>query len=421
MSQDDPPGPARDRGAARIAVVLMLLMPAACVGEAADGDGADGDGVDHERRSRSSRGAAADPEGWVRAQAPDQGVLFEGVGRVVPTPGAIAHVSTPFDVRVVGVQVAPGDRVEAGDALVDVAPPEVLRAAASLAPSAARVRALEGRIELLRGLRERELVEAGRLFELETRLAEARAAFGDARATLAAAGVIPGRARALVARGRLSLEAPFPGIVSEVRAIQGQVVSAGGAPLVELIGEGHARVAARFPAALPGDEVEGLRVTFDAGTGGAAPLLWPPVGRTRAPEDGTFLAFFDATPEARGLNAGLTGVVVVKASGLAPDDHPLVEVPTDAVVLRGGTPHVLVDRGGEQEGPSAVRVEVAAVDGPRAIVRGDVAIGDRLSLDAARLLEAGRTSRGRPARALNGGDTNGRAVAPEDGTEADER
>lgn len=379
----------------RLATALGLALAAAGA-TACEGGGEPAPAQDEAAGSDRAPGL----EGWVRAHAPAGGVLFEGPGRVVPTPGAVAHVSVPFDVRVVAVHVAAGDRVEAGAELVDVAPPEVLRAAAALGPAAARVRALERRIEVLRGLRAQELVEAGRLFALETQLAEARGALGDARATLAAAGVRPGRAGGLVARGRLPLAAPIAGVVREVRAIEGHVLPAGGPALIEIVGEGAARIEGRFAGVLPDDDVPGLSAEFDPGVGEPAPLAWPPRGRTRAPDDGTWLAFFDAEAAGGALPAGLTGVVRLRSADPGATAGHVVEVPAAAVVLRGGTPHVVVDLGGDR-GPTPLPVEVAAIDGERALVRGDLGAGERVAVDPARLLDLGEAGGGEAA-ALDG-------------------
>jgi len=389
--------------AALLFLVGGLVVDPGCAGE---GEGAnDPPGAREPSGEGGIPGAGPSGSGggarWATAKPLDDRVVAEAPARAVPTPGALASAALPFDLRVVAVHVTAGDRVTAGAPLVDVAPPEVLAAAARLGPAATRTAVLRERLALLQGLREDELVEAGRVAVLQTELADAQSALGVAHATLSAAGVSPGRASTVAARGHLALVAPVAGLVRVVRAVPGEVRAAGAPALVELVGSAAVRVEARFAGAPPADDVRGLAAALVVpALAEPVALRWPPVSRAVSPEDGTFLVWLDGSGDAAlpAITPGTAGVVQLRAGvrgddedddGMKQDPSPLLVVPAGAIGLREGEARVLVD-GPDGEGVSARRVEVLVIDGDRAVVRGqELAAGDRVAADPALLLGPG--------------------------------
>jgi cobalt-zinc-cadmium efflux system membrane fusion protein len=163
-----------------------------------------------------------------RAESRAGGEATAVLGEVGPNEDAYGEVAAPVAARVVRLLAASGDRVEAGQALVELESPEVGRARAE--ERAARARAELARRALAR---KRDLVAeriaAGReLQEAQAEAAAAEAELDAARAALAALGA-PAEPAAEEAAGgsRFRLRAPLAGSVIERSARPGQMVSAG--------------------------------------------------------------------------------------------------------------------------------------------------------------------------------------------------
>lgn len=292
---------------------------------------------------------------WTPAVPPGDRSILEAPAQAVAAPGASAHVAPPFTARVVRILVAPGDRVSAGDPLLEVVMPEVLDAAATWVGSSRRRALRADRRDELEALREEGLVESSRVFEQEASVAELDAEVARALAVLRAAGVSGGRAGATLSRGTSSLTAPIDGVVSAVSVRLGEVRDPSEGALVELVGSAPARIEARLSRPLP----EGATLSF-------VPLGGAPIAlRDQAdaivvdPTDGTRLAWISPqTPEP--LPDGLRGTLVVHL------DRPgVVQVPAGAVGHDAEGAYVLRHDAGEGE---RVPVHVVASGGGSAIV-----------------------------------------------------
>jgi hypothetical protein len=112
-------------------------------------------------------------------------------GDPAAVPGADREVSTRMA----------GDRVKAGDPVVDVIMPEVVAAAASYRGALLRGEVQAARRDKLRGLREEGLVGEAAVFDVASKTAETEQQALLAAATLRAAGIDPGRARPADAAG----------------------------------------------------------------------------------------------------------------------------------------------------------------------------------------------------------------------------
>ncbi len=336
---------------------LMVLAIAGCTAGPPEADGATGATPD---------GAPSDPAiAWIRLRAPDVPALTELPAHVVGDPGARSEIAVPYASRVVEVHVRPGDRVAAGDAILEVAVPDVLRAQAAIAGVDARIEPQRRRADQLRALQREGIVGAREVFELDAAAANLDAERRLAVAVLAGWGdIAPGR------RGTLKLRAPTAGIVVAVDATIGEVRDGGGAPLVEIRGEGPARIEVRTPQALPPFGT----VVFIALDGREIPLSSEPEASLVDGTDGTTITWLRPDPPCA-LPGGMRGRVML---GLAHDG--VVQVPERSVKFQGGQ-MVVVLREGDRGTP--VAVEIVARSGSTTLVRGPgLVVGAEVASDA---------------------------------------
>jgi multidrug efflux pump subunit AcrA (membrane-fusion protein) len=319
--------------------------------------------------------AAAAPRS-VTAARPSDLALLEAPAHVVAAPGSEAQVAASHQARILAVHVRAGDRVEAGAPIVDVVMPEVLEAAARLV-SVVPVRSLRAqRRTELAALEGEGLVDRARVFEQETELASLDATRASALATLRAASLTAAEAQTALRRGVITLRAPIAGLVREVNAVEGEVRAAGVQPLAVIVAPVPARVEARFAQRVP----HGGTLTFVGIDGTRTPLAPEPIAESLDPEDGTRLVWLSPATETR-LTGGLHGRVVVMLA--TPD---VVELDAHALVV---TPEgTFVDRLDASGAPSRIPVEVLTASATRAIVRGPLASGDRVSIEPTREVAA---------------------------------
>lgn len=294
---------------------------------------------------------------WVLARSADDTALLEAPARVLASPEGVAAIAPPLQARVVRVRVRAGQRVTAGEALIDVLMPELLHAAGDLAGEQLKVDAYTRRRAQLEVLKAEGLVRLSELAEVEAQLATARADAQAARATLRASGVSDKQAEALLAGdGVLSLRAPIAGLVAAVDATAGEVRDPAGAPLAQLVGAGEGRVEAR----LPSTPAEGARFSFVSGPS-TVPVELISISPRFEPSDGARLAWFSGGPDAGVLPVGATGRVRVSA------DPAWRVVPARALLERANVTRV---RRRTPDGSALVEVRVIARSGAEAVVVG---------------------------------------------------
>jgi len=346
-------------------------------GEAGEHEAGEGGERHHESATR-----------WVPVERPRDASVLELPARIVAAPDSQAHIDAPLRGTVVGVSVRVGDRVEAGDALVELRIPEVLEAIAVLAGTGAQIGSHKDRRDRLDELEGKGLVGAGEVFEIESDLGRLSAERRLALATLAAVGVAGSERREVASRGTVLFTAPITGVVSMLDAAPGEVVEPGEG-LVELLGRAPARVEVRVagagpdPALVAGAQTE---LVFHGLDGSELVLGAEPVASAVEPALGRTLVWYEpADPELR-LADGVRGRVV-----LASDDPTLFEVPRGALRLDEGRAFVgrrPADEGGEIE---MVEVEVLRSVGTTALIRSEaLGVGDQIAADAATVLRLGR-------------------------------
>lgn len=314
--------------------------------------------------------SAATP--WVRVTAPSDPALTELPAVVVGDPSARSQVAVVYPSRIVDVRVRPGDRVAAGDALVDVAVPELLRAHAAVAAAEARAEPQRRRAEQLRALARDGIVGAREVFEIDATLAGLDADRRLAAAVIAGWGghVSAGR------RGGLTLEAPSAGVVIAVSAIVGEVRDATSGPLLEIVGEGSGRVELRTPKPLPA----GASFVFEGLDGRTISLASIPDATLVDPIDGSTRAWLRPEPQVP-LAHGMRGRVLVQT-----EQAGIVQVPERSMRWHDGQMVVVVRDG---DAGRHVPVVVVGRSGSAALVKGELGTDDHVAADATAWVAAG--------------------------------
>lgn len=328
------------------------------------------------RPASADRGPASSASAWVPVSAPRDLALLQVPGRVVAGGDREAVLQPIFRAQIARFHVRPGDRVRAGQAIVDVIMPEVADAAA-IYRGATRRRTVHGaRRDKLVGLRSEGLVADGAIFEVASLTAESDQQVLVAAAKLRAAGIDPSRAGELVAHPAFALTSPIDGVVRALDGRLGEVVEGSGAVIATIVGEVRPRIEARFLHEPPA----GVQLRFAAVDGTTWPLLAEPVSRAIEADDGAVVMWFDVADD-RLAAPGLRGTVE-----LISEDPSVVQVPSGALRGRGEAISV-VRRRGEEVGD--VPVIVLASAGATALVRareaGSLLVGDSVAEDGAAL------------------------------------
>lgn len=302
---------------------------------------------------------------WVPVEKPSGASLLEMPAVVRSDRAARGDIATLSRVRVLRVHVQVGSRVAAGAPVVDVVSPELLDAAGSRQAAAERARVHGERATALEALLSEGLVTQAQVFEQKTarRLAEAE--------KLAALGVLRGAGQSerdaslLLARGYFTLASPVDGVVTELEAYPGRTFEGGLGPLGRVVGEGPARIEVTAGRSWP----PATALSFRSLDGKWVELDPAPISRVREPSDGTERLWFSPRVETR-LPDGLTGIVRITAA----DD--VFQVPAAAVAQTTGEARVFVQRG---DGGEALLVRVVGGSGTSALVRGALALGQRVA------------------------------------------
>ncbi len=295
------------------------------------------------------------------------GVVARLAAQSLTTPAHAATLAAPVAGRVVSVEVAEGDRVDAGAPLVRLRSPARIAARARVATATRQLEVVRARLAQVVRLQHEGLADGGQRFGLEREVAALQADIELARAELRAAASVGCEGNdALAADDQRSddlwLCAPIAGVVAEVAARTGAAVDAASGPLVELSAAGPLRVQLeRFEPLPPG---AGLTFVVPAGaavgTPARVPLAAAPLSARVAAERGSVLAVHLAEPVTSGF-AGVRGVVEVEVA------DGVLAVPRDAVAMRDGRLCAFrIAKAGE---PVALPVDVFGAIGAEVLVR----------------------------------------------------
>ncbi len=353
----------------------LLALPA-CT------EGGHGDAEGHEHGHGDEPEAA--PATWATVSLPGDAALLEAPARTVGDAADRAIVSPPFAGRVVAVHVRPGDTVETGAPLVDVAMPEVMQAKAAVSAADSRLGVYRRRRDELEALRKKGLAKSSQVFEVQAELSVVKADRLLGASVLATAGV-DGKGRASLARdGFVTLRAPVAGVVTDVSVATGEHRAPGDEGLVELVAEGQVRVEAHLAHPIP----QGASLRFVDATGQSLELASDPVASVVEPDTGlprTWLA--PATPETR-LPHGVRGRLVVGGT------DALRQIPATALKLIDGKAVVLRRDDAAEGGVRVIEVQVQSSSGTTALVSGGLEPGDQVATDPSDVLAHGAEMEG---------------------------
>jgi RND family efflux transporter MFP subunit len=268
-----------------------------------------------------------------RAAPATVSVEIKAPGTTVAAPGAEIVITAPQQGRVVALPHGEGDRVKAGDLLVEFEIPSLAADLASkesaLTQAKARVANAQAARDRLSGLLDRGIAARREVEDAERDLAEAQAGVQEASAGVSAA-------RQLLARQRVT--APFDGVVVRRLHNPGDLVDASAAdPILRFADPSRSEVEALVPATAVPQIKAGQSATV-TGTGG---VTWKAtVARTPAAVDTATssarvrLTLDEAARPALGLPVEASIVVASREAAIA--------VPAAAVLREGDRVSVYV-------------------------------------------------------------------------------
>ena len=202
------------RSSACSVCLLLLIFAAACSHGASE---------EVEATDKVPVTVATAVRGTIRAEV-------RATGTVKPAAGAELQVTAPQAARIAEMPKAEGDRVQKGDLLVRFDIPSLEADAAGrradLAQSEDRLANARAAATRVQGLFERGIAARKEVEDARRELADAEAAVASARTARRSAGALAGRA---------VVRAPFAGVVASRLHNPGDLVDAGGDPILRLI------------------------------------------------------------------------------------------------------------------------------------------------------------------------------------------
>jgi cobalt-zinc-cadmium efflux system membrane fusion protein len=287
--------------------------------------------------------------------------------------GALSEVGTPMAGRVSGVLVHTGDRVRAGDPLVELSCPDAASARTTLATAEAALREARAGLDRQDRMMEQGVGIARDRLAAEVHLEEAQAEVERARVTDAFVGGGQG--------ATVTLRAPLAGVVLSLKATRGATVAPGGDTLVEVGDPAQLWIVADVPERQLSQIVEGSRARFELTT------LADPLD-ARVTSIGTVVSAGLRTAPVRmaleghpeGLRPGTYGWVRLEGLATSPT------LPVEAVLIKDGKdPIVYVAR--DDTTFERRTVQVGRTVGGRVPVVAGLAAGERVVVRGALLLD----------------------------------
>ncbi|MFO0729192.1 MAG: efflux RND transporter periplasmic adaptor subunit [Myxococcota bacterium] len=240
---------------------------------------------------------------FVPSGSGQEAALLEVPAEVRAT-GGDAKISALDRALIRQISARPGDQVRAGQGVLTLVEPELIRAVSALSSAELRATALSDRRAQLLSLQQEGLVKREQLFEVERELASVEASRVESQAILRSRGIDREEALRIQSTGAQVVRAPVGGVITSIAAAVGAVAEPG-TVLLEIRGTAEARVELVLARPLPA-EVKAEWVDL-SGKRGALQL--PPLARAPLPRgagDRVWLAFAEPTQ----LVDGLAGKVV---------------------------------------------------------------------------------------------------------------
>lgn len=362
----------------RLFTLLLAAIIAGCVASGPD-EAAPGHDDAHAHETHEGESVTT----WIGVQRPSDASLLELPARVVAAADSRARLDTPLHGSVVTITARVGDRVEAGDAIVELRIPAVLEAAAILAGTGSQLGSQKARRERLEELRAAGLVGAAEVFDIESNIGRLSAERRLALATLTAMGIDDAERGAVLRRGTVLFRAPIAGVVAQIDAVPGEVVESG-ETLAQILGRAPARIEVTSAGELAQLGEATTSLEFEGLDGSRIPLASTPVATAVEPGLGRMLAWYETADPTLALADGVRGRVLLRS-----DDPRLLEVPRRSLRLDDGRAWVgRRNAAGEVE---MVEVEVLRSVGSSALIRSAALnVGDSIAANAATVLMLGR-------------------------------
>jgi cobalt-zinc-cadmium efflux system membrane fusion protein len=287
--------------------------------------------------------------------------------------GALSEVGAPMAGRVSGVLVHTGDRVKAGDPLVELSCPDAASARTTLATAEAALREAKAGLDRQDRMMEQGVGIARDRLEAEVHLEEQQAELDRARATVAFVGEGQGAA--------VFVRAPIPGIVLNIKATRGATVAPGGDALVEVGDPAQLWVVADVPERELPQIVDGSQGQLDL-TSLADPLQAKVISIGAVVSSGLRTAPVRMTLESRpeGLRPGMYGWVRLQGN------DSTMTLPVQAVLIKDGKDSVVYVAKDEQTFERRVVTVGRPLDGRVPVVSG-LQAGERVVVRGALLLD----------------------------------
>jgi cobalt-zinc-cadmium efflux system membrane fusion protein len=148
------------------------------------------------------------------------------LGELAVDERSYAEVGVPVPARAMRLLAAPGDRVRAGQTLVELQSPELGRLRAEYVSAQARVALAEGALKRKRDLAAEKIVPLREVQEAESESTQAQASMRAASAALTALGVPPSASGDAESRdaATFALRSQISGVVLERNIVQGQML-----------------------------------------------------------------------------------------------------------------------------------------------------------------------------------------------------
>lgn len=304
--------------------------------------------------------------------------VIAATGVVTAAPGAELTVTAPEAARIAELPKAEGDRVRAGDLLVQFDIPSLTAGAtasrAAIEQAQARVENAKAAATRVQGLFERGVAARKEVEDAERELREANAALEQAQSASGAANALAGRT---VVRAR------FDGVVAKRFHNPGDLVEPGASdPILRVIDPSHLEITAAAPVGTLARIAAGAPARIIT-PGGDEPIEASVIARPAAVDPGSVTAAVRLRPSSV---IKLTSGLSVEVEILGPEHTAAALVPS-AAVIRDGEATIVMTVGADSKAhrnevevgvtsPEATEILKGIKPGDRVVVRGQNGLPD---------------------------------------------
>lgn len=303
----------------------------------------------------------------VEVEAGAATAVLTAPARLVATATASAEVSFLASGTVRRVFTRPGDTVEQGAKLVEIASPELAAAAGEWRSLTETLKIAQRRLDRLEALAAERIASEDELQARRADIARLRGRRREVQGRLLAHGVTRDVFDEIYRSGGVVVSSPVTGIVRRLDLRLGQAVRPEGPPLAVVIGAGQPRV----EAMLESRPSPGLAYVFIASDGERL-RVGRSLGSLPDPDTGTWTTWFALADD-----VSLVGERVGELEGSA-EGPDVFTVPADALGSDERGAYLLRAK---DDAFQRVPVTVLHLDDEVAVVRAELSTGDRVARD----------------------------------------